>query len=496
MLLKTDQLLAIEEFSDCGKSATVFAFAGTGKTTSLKCVGERHQGQWTFLYVPFNKAAQVDASRRMPPNVICRTFNSLGWEAEEVSRIYGFDGIANGIRLPAATIMKRLRLTEETEVTVVKETLRWYLNSTDAEISGRHVPMDAQLRFTDRKERRGFVDHIVRATTILWQLVSDPRKADWPMSHDGYMKLWYLHGGALPYCDGELQGLFLDEAQDMNPVNWALAQRWNLPTFVVGDSFQQIYAFRGAIDALQRVDFTDRFWLSQSFRFGPAVAELANGILTMSKDAPEVLLQGNTQLDSKVFQADQHQPEGKHTRLCRTNFGLMEEALKAVRAGQRIAVVGNIKDAVSRLKSAWALYNEDLKKVRHPDIRLFGEWEALEAAANDDADLKVTVQRIHQYGGQIPRICADLSASVEVEESEADVVLSTAHKAKGREWDKVVLANDFPEIIKFDEETGTWKVNHQERNLLYVAATRGIKELYINQPCVMAQMHSAIRAAA
>lgn len=486
MLVKTSQLQAIEEWSDHSEDAVIRAYAGTGKTTALVHVGHRHP-QRIYLYVPFNKSAQLDASRRMPKSVICRTFNSLGWEAMEVSKTWGFDGIANSIRMAPIQLAKRLRLQDETEVTVVKETLRFYLNSADEELSGKHVPRDAQRRFTDAKERRGFVEAMVRGATLLWRLMQDPHKTDFPMSHDGYMKLWLLNGGVLPYLEGELQGLFLDEAQDMNPVNWALAQGWNLPTFVVGDSFQQIYAFRGAVDALQKVDYPTRLWLSRSFRFGPALAELANGLLTLGQDTPEVLLEGNPDLDTKLLDPSSPRPKGKHTVLCRTNFGLMEEALKAVRQGQSIAVVGNIKDAVARMKSAWALYNEDLPKVKHADIRLFGEWDALVAASNDDADLKVTVQRIQEYGGQIPRICADLSRSAEVSEDAADVVLSTAHKAKGREWDIVVLANDFPELVKFDTETETWKVNAQERNLLYVAATRGIRQVTLNPPCLIAQ---------
>jgi superfamily I DNA/RNA helicase len=75
---------------------------------------------------------------------------------------------------------------------------------------------------------------------------------------------------------------------------------------------------------------------------------------------------------------------------------------------------------------------------------------------------------------------------VAVTEDQADVVLSTAHKAKGREWDTVWLADDFPETIKYDEASETWKVNRGERNLLYVAATRGMKHVHINQPCRMA----------
>jgi len=49
----------------------------------------------------------------------------------------------------------------------------------------------------------------------------------------------------------------------------------------VGDPHQQIYRFRGAEDALNSDWMADaeRHYLTQSFRFGPAVAHVANIIL-------------------------------------------------------------------------------------------------------------------------------------------------------------------------------------------------------------------------
>jgi len=49
----------------------------------------------------------------------------------------------------------------------------------------------------------------------------------------------------------------------------------------------------------------------------------------------------------------------------------------------------------------------------------------------------------------------------------ADLVVSTVHKAKGREWDRVKLADDFRAIVG-----GEGKPSSSEVNLLYVAVTR------------------------
>jgi F-box protein, helicase, 18 len=40
------------------------------------------------------------------------------------------------------------------------------------------------------------------------------------------------------------------------------------PKIFVGDSHQQIYRFRGAVDAMKQVEAVQTLRLSQSFRFG------------------------------------------------------------------------------------------------------------------------------------------------------------------------------------------------------------------------------------
>ena len=62
-------------------------------------------------------------------------------------------------------------------------------------------------------------------------------------------------------------------------------------------------------------------------------------------------------------------------------------------------------------------------------------------------------------------------------EDRAQLIVSTAHKAKGREWDTVRVAGDFRGPVT-DPETGevTWPAP-EERRLAYVAATRARKLL-------------------
>jgi superfamily I DNA/RNA helicase len=69
----------------------------------------------------------------------------------------------------------------------------------------------------------------------------------------------------------------------------------------------------------------------------------------------------------------------------------------------------------------------------------------------------------------------------------AERVLSTAHKAKGLEWPRVRLADDFPRLEELNalDQDGllylTPEERDQELNLLYVAVTRARQQLELNE---------------
>ncbi|WP_301592426.1 3'-5' exonuclease [Sabulicella glaciei] len=71
------------------------------------------------------------------------------------------------------------------------------------------------------------------------------------------------------------------------------------------------------------------------------------------------------------------------------------------------------------------------------------------------------------------------------------MALSTVHKTKGREWDSVALASDFPELEALRRRWGQaidskddWAKASllQEWNILYVAVTRAVRELLLPIP--------------
>ncbi|MGB2139314.1 MAG: DNA helicase, partial [Psychrobacter sp.] len=73
----TEEQLAALNMAMDHKSFKVVAYAGAGKTTTLKLIGERLRGRG--LYLAFNKAIANDARAKFPGHVDCRTFHSLAY---------------------------------------------------------------------------------------------------------------------------------------------------------------------------------------------------------------------------------------------------------------------------------------------------------------------------------------------------------------------------------------------------------------------------------
>lgn len=86
--------------------------------------------------------------------------------------------------------------------------------------------------------------------------------------------------------------ILFDEAQDIDVIlmSWIESAR-KFSCYLIGDGFQSIYNFKGALNAMahllshsstMQIEAPKTFYLSQSFRFGPKIADIANSILSAS----------------------------------------------------------------------------------------------------------------------------------------------------------------------------------------------------------------------
>jgi ATP-dependent exoDNAse (exonuclease V) beta subunit len=230
---------------------------------------------------------------------------------------------------------------------------------------------------------------------------------------------------------------------------------------MVGDESQAIYGWRGARDAMGGFHADHVVNLSESFRFGPAVAAFANKFLDLL-DAPLRITGVGPESTVEVIEA----PDAILTR---TNAGAIEHAMEQLELGRKVALVGKMAAEIASFVNA-AEKLMDGKRVQHADLAAFKTWgEVIEYVGTEEGrDLKMLVSLIDKYG------ITGLRQVVEstVKPSEADVTISTAHKAKGLEWGTVKIGGDFKVRTEDDQP-----ISRAELMLMYVACTRAMKTL-------------------
>ncbi len=461
-----EQQAVLDAWTGTSDNLTIRAAAGAGKTSTLVMLGQATRAGG--MYLAYNAAIAAEAKRKLPRNVACSTAHSLAFRAVGVH----YRDRLDSPRVPARETAKILGINEPLQVTgdrklapdqvarLVMETVGRFMRSADREPDRQHVPAKNGLDSIEAMDvlRKVLVPLARKAWEDLTIPSDDPARAAGRLkySHDCYLKQFQLTD---PQLDADY--VFFDEAQDADPVIAAiLVAQKNLRLVTVGDPNQEIYTWRGAQNAMDA--FGGRqFTLSQSFRFGPAVAREANKWLSLLDTDMQV--EGSPRISSILRTL-----EYPDAVLCRTNGGAIKEAMDAIAAGNRTAIVGGGKPLKALAEAAAAL--KAGRPTSHPELFAFGSWaEVQDYAENDPAgsDLQVLVKLIDDHGPEeIIRVVDSLS-----DERTADVVVSTAHKAKGLEWNSVRIARDF-RAPKRNEDGTQPDVPAADARLAYVAVTR------------------------
>lgn len=451
-----EQRAAVAAFTT-GGSLVLSAGAGSGKTSTLKlCAAATPHRSGT--YIAYNRAIAADARSSFPPNVNCSTAHALAFKA--VGNRYAHR--LNQPRLPAretARILGAHRplifgqriLAPNQTARLAMETVAAFCRSTDVEPDRWHVPrVNGVDEPAHLEELRDVVVPMARrAWADLTSVTGELR-----FQHDHYLKMWQATYPKLP---GDF--VFLDEAQDADPCIAAVFDaQTHMQRVAVGDANQAIYGWRGATDAMSGFAADHRLSLTRSFRFGPHVADEANRWLELLR--ADLRLTGHPDLLSVVTDRPDLPADAV---LCRTNGEAMAQVIAALAAGMKVALVGG-GDGIRRMAEAAV----DLKAgvgTSYPELCAFQTWGEVLLYVEEDLagrDLAVMVKLIDEHGpAAIIQACDRL-----VDEDAAQLVVSTAHKSKGREWSTVRVGGDF---VAPPDDDG---IDRGEAMLAYVTVTR------------------------
>lgn len=457
---------AAEQTAHQGEPLVVDAGAGTGKTSTLVAIADRRRRAGARVaYLAYSRPLRDEAIPRFQGKADVFTVHSLAYRAlgvgrstRRLARLVNNDAIAAlGLRDGDQGLLAY------TNALAILQTLDRFLQTADTQITADHVPDFVRRKSTNPD----YASWVARQTAALFDMAKPGARTTLPLPHDLYLKAWQLKG--TPGLDIYDTVLF-DEAQDANPVILA-AVRQARHAIYVGDPHQQIFAYRGAVNAMRLINGT-RLALTQSFRFGPAIAELANRVLAEKEGPVGFQLRGNPARPTRIGRVNPARPSA---RIYRTNAELLADALFMEKdLGRPTRLVGDWNDLRERFSSALALRSGDRRSVKHPVIRGFDCWADLQDATlsqtqTPDPELVQVVQLVNKYSERLDDILTILENARE--EVDALMVMTTAHRSKGREWPQAVLGQDFDRFFLSSEKPPRSQ-REAELNLLYVAVTR------------------------
>jgi superfamily I DNA/RNA helicase len=456
-----EQLACLQHFQS-GDSFKIAAFAGTGKTSTLRLLAESTQRRG--IYLAFNKAAASEASASFPQNMNCLTTSAIAYRA--IRHDYSHEkltGHINAYKLAEILSLRDVQIghndlmKSRSLAALVQKTIRNFLYSDSDSIQIGHVPRIGRFGLVMDEVWSPIKLCAFEYAKRVWQRMCD-RNDSIPLGFAGFLKLWALSNPVI-----EADFIFLDEAQDTNPVVKGVMEQnaQRLQVVYVGDRHQQIYEWMGAVNAMDELGSSLRECsLTISFRFGPEIAETANKVLQFLGEKRRLF--GNPEILSRVGETE------PNAILARTNATVISELITAIDQGRKPHIARRTRDELERLIKGVI----ELKAGRPADIpELFGfeSWsEVLEfVQSGEDENLKTFVNLVQTRSERQVLWALDQT----VEAKKADIAFSTAHQAKGLQWRNVRLADDFP-VSKISKSGKPIASLEAEARLFYVAMTR------------------------
>jgi antirestriction protein ArdC/DNA polymerase III epsilon subunit-like protein len=297
----TEQASIIDAVLSKVKRIKVLAFAGSGKTTTLRMTAEailKKDPKAKILMVMFNKSLKDETSAKMPKGVEVRTSGSLAFQSldnslksklSDQSNTKKYPNMANTVRQVAKELdiqgAKKLTINGEEQeigaggqVRLIRKAVTKYSYSADDVLGPQHFDESIE----------NVPDELIELARLYFQKAT-AADGNIRLKHEHIVKLWATSNpdltkfGSGVYTPGASY-LFFDEAQDINPViEKIMTDQANFDSMIwVGDSRQAIYQFMGAVDALKRFVSDRTLTLTESFRFGPQIAGIANRFLALN----------------------------------------------------------------------------------------------------------------------------------------------------------------------------------------------------------------------
>jgi len=509
--LTEEQKEIIKTFKDVEK-LKINAYAGTGKTTTIRALAEVYPKR-RFLVLTFNRSIAKELESKMPSNCMVSTIHALAYrflphdkKKKLVDRRVFVDDLISlfGVDSLTANFYKDLfeAFCNSVYLTVNKENLKKLIFSNPELKKKLFLTFGIDARNLSPFEKKLKVEEALgKLADVLEYIFFSIDKGQLPITHDYYLKAFQQNLESFKDFFKNFDAILVDEGQDLNGVQeYVLVNAPVSQKLIVGDKHQAIYAWRGAINTLARLKDWEEKNLTFSFRFeNNTVVKYANKFLRGWKgDQNEIKSQ-------KTGRGN-----GLKAYITRTNAQLVE-VLEGI--NEPITFSRDLDDIFRSVRDADRL----LKFFYFGDETfLYGIPGYVKKIAKEAREKSRSIDEFIDYflgmGEKEYAHALWIAEKYDIEKlyekakklysPDAKTMLTTAHSAKGLEFDRVHFTDDFPDLMKelvgwiekevcdlkdFTEEKAKEvvqgiKENREEYgeiideiNLQYVALTRIIK---------------------
>lgn len=463
---------------DSRKNLLVQAVAGSGKTTTIVwAANEMVNAGYPFsnapIFLAFNKSIASELAQRLPSVFNASTFHS-----------YGLRMLKRGIAIDdkkyarhARNLWPNMPWEDAAEIYNIISTIMEEGQPPAAETFYARAE-----RIIEIKQEASADEVTITPTQVMEVFMRGWDERDSAIT---FTEMVYIPTFAPQSLPRKASVAFVDEVQDLSPLQHLFLEKYAARIIAVGDRAQAIYGFRGA-------DYKSMDKLAERF----AMTELP---LSVSYRCPRAVVL-EAQKDNPTIQARENAPEGEVTKML---YPVFVDRLLTDQVSSEAAVISRANRDLIRLcylllknriqfqvrSDFFTQVAGFIKKLKasslgHLQARLDAwlETELLkkpkprrQAELEDRHDCLTTL--IHYLEEQGKDDTEDLHALLKtISESRRGITISTIHKAKGLEWEDVYFL--FPEKIP-SVYAETPDELQQEWNMRYVAVTRAGGRLFM-----------------
>lgn len=483
-IIYTDEQLAVFDcVKDTNKNILIEALAGASKTFTAIEATKFIPEDKSITFLAFNKHIKDELVQRLPKHIKCFTSHGIGLNAllrkygkdikfdefkvdkiiKDKSRNWNLDAIFDGNYEKISQYfleIKNLVNLCRTTLTFKKEGISYLID--------RHG-----LKLNNDKD-------IKNVLKVMEVLMNDRKTYD-------YTDMIFL-----PAIDKNIylipqDYVIFDEVQDSSMCQQRIVEKMLKRDkvtgkvigrfIVIGDRNQNIYSFLGcsdkSFDWFKNFPNTELLTLTYTFRCAKKIVEHAQKIVPNLK-ATENAIDGCVR-DGNVLT----EPQDGDFVLCRTTMPLVKLFFHFLTKGKKATIKGSdvggslleMTKSFNDLKSLTEYWNNELLKFQS-HIRNLGVLNCKEHSGYVALEDKVlTLIFLCKLSQNIDDLKAKIKALF-TEEIQG-IVLSTVHKSKGLEANKVFIVR--PDLLPM--KVGSAWEYQQEKNLEYVAITRAKNEL-------------------